>query len=142
METIGNSHWYTYAAFREATDMMHTSSVSAAAPTGPSRRPRALDGAGDRHGRHKNALPAPSSRPLDRVNVLRYSALFERCPWSADISAINDNAATRQPTPRRRWSCVRIDMIATNTNGQIRYHCSSTASDQRCRSSGGSAEVK
>ena len=122
--------------------MMQTSRVSAPAPIGSRRRPRAFDGAAARHGRHTNAQPAPSRRPLVRVKVARYRVLSEAWPWSAAISTISPKAPPMKNTPRARSLPAAEHHRPDEDDGPERYHCSSTASDQRWRSSGGSAETK
>src|SRR4051794_756705 len=85
----------------------------------------------DRHGRHTKAAPAPSRRPLDRVNVDRYKKLIR-----SDVSAAGDAShhvrTITAPAAHRihRPICVlrRLPRVnATKASGHSKYHCSSTA---------------
>src|SRR5258706_11631872 len=89
-------------------------------------------------GRHRKAAPAPSSNPLDRVNVDRYRKLTRSEvnvleAASHHVSTITPTDAARidrpvlaDPPPRR--------VNNTKAIGQIKYHCSSTARLHRWRS--------
>jgi hypothetical protein len=58
----------------------------AARPATLNFTPAGLDAAAlIRHGRHKNAAPAPSRRPLERASVDRYMKLVR-----SDVSAVGD----------------------------------------------------
>src|SRR3954469_10055022 len=90
-----------------------------------------------RHGRHTKAAPAPSSRPLDRVNVDRYMKLTR-----SEVSAVGDadnhvntiTAAEAQRIHRAIWVLRRLPRVsATKATGHNKYHCSSTARLHRCR---------
>ncbi len=54
--------------------------------------------------------------------------------------AVNAIAATPSAATMRALRTRDKPMSATNTSGQTRYHCSSTARLHTCRSSGGSPE--
>src|SRR3954463_2587707 len=90
-----------------------------------------------RHGRHTNAAPAPSSRPLERVSVDRYMKLIR-----SDVSALGEashhvrtiTAAAAQRIHRPICALRRLPLVrATKASGHSKYHCSSTAKLQRCR---------
>ncbi len=139
IDTRASCQRYSERSVRCAVAKKHTSNAVAARPAALSLTPAGLDAAARmRHGRHRNAAPAPSSRPLERVNVDRYKKLVR-----SDVNAVGDarknvmsittNAAISTDRPMSEMRLLRR-VIATKTSGQIRYHCSSTARLHRCRS--------
>ena len=132
IETSASCQRYSDRSVRCAVAKKHTSNAVAARPAALNLTPAGLEAADlIRHGRHRNAAPAPSSRPLDRVSVDRYRKLMR-----SDVSAVGDarnhvinittNAAMRIDRPMSEVRLFRR-VIATKTNGHNRYHCSSTA---------------
>ena len=91
------------------------------------------------HGRHTNAAPAPSSSPLERVNVDRYKKLVR-----SDVNALGRRQPPRDQHHHDRGDRGSIDrswpmrllrrVISTKASGHIKYHCSSTARLHRWRS--------
>ena len=74
--TIGSIHTYVAPALTCPNRNAATSSNTAPPPRGRAcDLPSGEGWSAIRHGRHRNAIAAPSSRPLERVNVQRYRKL-------------------------------------------------------------------
>ena len=98
-----------------------------------------------RHGRHKSATAAPSKRPLDRVNVLRYKKLVRVSLSSTKRSAVVAMIAplhAMSSTPEIFGRIHFAPNTRVNNSGQMRYHCSSTASDHKWRNTGSELAAK
>jgi hypothetical protein len=139
METTARFHRYTDRSVSTAWVNDSNSTARATRPTPSSSAPAPAAGALRlRHGRHRNAAPAPSSRPLERVNVERYSRLM-RASVSCGSRAIHQvmsitNAAAPSNSALRFEARPRTRDTARKPRGHSRYHCSSTARLHRWRS--------
>ena len=98
-----------------------------------------------RHGLHNIATAAPSKRPLERVRVLRYKKLVRVSSSCTKRSAVANMIAPLHKSKSAPEIFGRIHFAPntkTNNSGQMRYHCSSTASDHRCRKTGNELAAK